>query len=221
MIISGGVNIYPQEAENLLVTHPKVADVAVFGVPNPDLGEEVKAVVQPIDMADAGPQLERELIEFCQRELAKFKCPRSIDFEAELPRLASKAGSRSTTRPALLGTRCNACGTYFFPKERASAATRGAPARSSRKCRSRRAASSGPSRTTAMRRPRRSLARGSLRAVRGRGGRARAREDGRARAGRGGCRVSNLHVGMEMELTLDTLYQDGENDVVTWKWRPA
>jgi long-chain acyl-CoA synthetase len=86
MIISGGVNIYPQEAENLLVTHPKVADVAVFGVPNPDLGEEVKAVVQPIRMTDAGPELERELIEFCQRQLAKYKCPRSIDFEAELPR---------------------------------------------------------------------------------------------------------------------------------------
>jgi long-chain acyl-CoA synthetase len=86
MIISGGVNIYPQEAENLLITHPKVADVAVFGVPNPDLGEEVKAVVQPVDMADTGPELERELIAFCQQALAKFKCPRSIDFEAELPR---------------------------------------------------------------------------------------------------------------------------------------
>jgi acyl-CoA synthetase (AMP-forming)/AMP-acid ligase II len=86
MIISGGVNIYPQEAENLLVTHPKVADVAVFGVPNEDFGEEVKAVVQPVDMADAGPELERELIAFCQGQLAKLKCPRSIDFEAELPR---------------------------------------------------------------------------------------------------------------------------------------
>ncbi len=86
MIISGGVNIYPQEAENLLITHPKVADVAVFGVPNPDLGEEVKAVVQPIDMAEAGPALATELMEFCQRQLAKFKCPRSIDFDAELPR---------------------------------------------------------------------------------------------------------------------------------------
>jgi acyl-CoA synthetase (AMP-forming)/AMP-acid ligase II len=86
MIISGGVNIYPQEAENLLVTHPKVADVAVFGIPNVDFGEEVKAVVQPVDMADAGPELERELIEFCQSQLSKLKCPRSIDFEAELPR---------------------------------------------------------------------------------------------------------------------------------------
>ncbi|MCK6554250.1 AMP-binding protein [Candidatus Binatia bacterium] len=86
MIISGGVNIYPQEAENVLVTHPKVADVAVFGVPNEELGEEVKAVVQPIDMRDAGAELERELIAFCQEQLARYKCPRSIDFEAELPR---------------------------------------------------------------------------------------------------------------------------------------
>ena len=86
MIISGGVNVYPQEAESLLATHPQIADVAVFGVPNPDLGEEVKAVVQPVDMAAAGPALERELIAFCQEHLAKYKCPRSIDFEAELPR---------------------------------------------------------------------------------------------------------------------------------------
>jgi long-chain acyl-CoA synthetase len=86
MIISGGVNIYPQEAENVLMTHPKVADVAVFGVPNEDFGEEVKAVVQPVDMAEAGPELERELIDFCQDRLAKIKCPRSVDFEAELPR---------------------------------------------------------------------------------------------------------------------------------------
>jgi long-chain acyl-CoA synthetase len=86
MIISGGVNIYPQEAENVLITHPKVADVAVFGVPNEDFGEEVKAVVQPRDMRDAGPQLEAELIEFCRAQLSHIKCPRSIDFEAELPR---------------------------------------------------------------------------------------------------------------------------------------
>jgi long-chain acyl-CoA synthetase len=86
MIIAGGVNIYPQEVENLLITHPKVADVAVFGVPNADLGEEVKAVVQPVEMADAGPALAQELLSFCQQHLARFKCPRSIDFEAELPR---------------------------------------------------------------------------------------------------------------------------------------
>jgi len=86
MIISGGVNVYPREAENLLVTHPAVADVAVFGVPNEDFGEEVKAVVQPVDMASAGPELETELIEFCQSQLSKIKCPRSVDFEPDLPR---------------------------------------------------------------------------------------------------------------------------------------
>lgn len=87
MIISAGVNIYPQETENLLITHPKVFDAAVFGVPNVDLGEEVKAVVQPAPGIEPGPELERELIEFCQTNLSKQKSPRSIDFEAELPRL--------------------------------------------------------------------------------------------------------------------------------------
>jgi len=86
MIISGGVNIYPQETENLLVTHPKVADVAVFGVPNEDFGEEVKAVVQPLDMAEAGPALEQELIAWCRERISKLKCPRSVDFLEELPR---------------------------------------------------------------------------------------------------------------------------------------
>jgi long-chain acyl-CoA synthetase len=86
MIISGGVNIYPQEAENLLVTHPAVVDVAVFGVPNDEFGEEVKAVVQPRDMALAGPELEAELIAFCRTQLSAIKCPRSVDFDAELPR---------------------------------------------------------------------------------------------------------------------------------------
>jgi long-chain acyl-CoA synthetase len=86
MIISGGVNVYPREAEDVLVTHPAVVDVAVFGVPNEDFGEEVKAVVQPVDPKDAGPELANELIEFCHGRLSKIKCPRSIDFEAELPR---------------------------------------------------------------------------------------------------------------------------------------
>lgn len=86
MIISGGVNIYPQESENVLVTHPKVADVAVFGVPNEEFGEEVKAVVQPMDMADAGPELEAELLAFCRASISHVKAPRSIDFMAELPR---------------------------------------------------------------------------------------------------------------------------------------
>jgi acyl-CoA synthetase (AMP-forming)/AMP-acid ligase II len=79
MIISGGVNIYPQEAENLLAVHPKVADVAVIGVPDPDMGEQVKAVVQPESMADAGPELAAD-------HLAGYKCPRSVDFRADLPR---------------------------------------------------------------------------------------------------------------------------------------
>lgn len=85
-IISGGVNIYPQETEDLLVTHPKVTDVAVFGVPNEEFGEEVKAVVQPANMADAGPQLEAELIAFCKSRLSSIKCPKSIDFDDALPR---------------------------------------------------------------------------------------------------------------------------------------
>ncbi|MBK9178158.1 MAG: AMP-binding protein [Acidimicrobiales bacterium] len=86
MIISGGVNVYPQEAENVLAMHPKVMDVAVFGVPNEDFGEEVKAVVQPADPAEAGPQLERELIEYCKHHLSAIKCPRTVDFRDELPR---------------------------------------------------------------------------------------------------------------------------------------
>jgi long-chain acyl-CoA synthetase len=87
MIISGGVNIYPQECENLLITHPKVADAAVFGVPNEDLGEEVKAVVQLIPGIRPAPALADELIAFCRQHLAHLKCPRSVDFEEQLPRL--------------------------------------------------------------------------------------------------------------------------------------
>ena len=86
MIITGGVNVYPQEAENLLITHPKVADVAVIGVPNEDFGEEVKAVVQPADWSQIGPELEEELIAFCKESLSAIKCPRSVDFDKELPR---------------------------------------------------------------------------------------------------------------------------------------
>lgn len=86
MIVSGGVNIYPQEAENLLVMHPKLVDAAVFGVPNEEFGEEVKAVVQPADGVVAGPKLEAELIDYCRAHLAGYKCPRSVEFDAELPR---------------------------------------------------------------------------------------------------------------------------------------
>ena len=89
MIISGGVNIYPQEAENVLTMHPDVLDVAVFGIPNEDFGEEVKAVVQPVEMpADdaAAAELSGRLISYCKEHLADVKCPRSIDFREELPR---------------------------------------------------------------------------------------------------------------------------------------
>ncbi len=86
MIISGGVNIYPQETENLLAAHPAVLDVAVIGVPNEDLGEEVKAVVQLADPESASPELAQELIGYCRERQAHFKCPRTVDFVAELPR---------------------------------------------------------------------------------------------------------------------------------------
>jgi long-chain acyl-CoA synthetase len=86
MIVSGGVNIYPQEVEDLLIAHPAVADAAVFGVPNEDMGEEVKAVVQLMD-ADARSQaLADELVEWCRQRLAHYKCPRSVDFVSALPR---------------------------------------------------------------------------------------------------------------------------------------
>ena len=89
MIISGGVNIYPQESENILINHPKVIDVAVFGVPNADFGEEVKGVVQPVTMPaneEEARLLSQELIVFCRSQLADIKCPRSIDFRTDLPR---------------------------------------------------------------------------------------------------------------------------------------
>lgn len=89
MIISGGVNIYPQEAENVLINHPKVIDVAVFGIPNDDFGEEVKAVVQPVTMPTTRQEaddLSKELILYCRQSLADLKCPRSIDFRPDLPR---------------------------------------------------------------------------------------------------------------------------------------
>lgn len=86
MIVSGGVNIYPQEVEDLLIGHDKVTDAAVFGVPNAEFGEEVKAVVQPLSMQLAGPGLAAELIDFCRAKLSHIKCPRSVDFVEELPR---------------------------------------------------------------------------------------------------------------------------------------
>ena len=87
MIISGGVNIYPQEIENLLVTHPAVADAAVIGAPHEEMGEEVVAVVQPLDPAAAGPELAAEIGAWLRARLAGLKVPRRIDFRAALPRL--------------------------------------------------------------------------------------------------------------------------------------
>ena len=86
MIISGGVNIYPQELENLLVTHPKVADAAVIGAPDEEMGEKVVAVVQPMNMADAGDALRDELMAFVRANISHVKAPRQIDFMEELPR---------------------------------------------------------------------------------------------------------------------------------------
>jgi acyl-CoA synthetase (AMP-forming)/AMP-acid ligase II len=86
-IISGGVNIYPQEIENVLIAHPAVEDVAVIGIPNDEFGEEVKAVVQPTDLGAAEDALRAQLMSYCREHLAGFKCPRSIDFEPALPRL--------------------------------------------------------------------------------------------------------------------------------------
>ncbi len=86
MIISGGVNIYPQEIENALTLHPDVQDLAVIGIPDEEMGEQVKAVVLPAPGVPAGPDLERELIDFLRARIAHFKVPRSIDFVTELPR---------------------------------------------------------------------------------------------------------------------------------------
>jgi acyl-CoA synthetase (AMP-forming)/AMP-acid ligase II len=86
MIISGGVNIYPQEAENVLSSHAAVADVAVIGVPDAEMGEQVKAVVQTVPGVAEGPELEDELLRYCRAELASYKCPKTVDFVEELPR---------------------------------------------------------------------------------------------------------------------------------------
>ena len=89
MIISGGVNIYPQEIEGVLVSHPAVQDVAVIGVPNAEYGEEVKALVQLVDPSRASSELGQELIAHCRARIAGLKCPRSLSFVTELPRHAN------------------------------------------------------------------------------------------------------------------------------------
>jgi long-chain acyl-CoA synthetase len=86
LIISGGVNIYPAEVDAVLLEHPAVGDVATIGVPDEEWGEAVKAVVQPADGVEGSDELAAELMDFCRAHLAHFKCPRSVDFVAELPR---------------------------------------------------------------------------------------------------------------------------------------
>jgi len=86
LIISGGVNIYPAEVDAVLLQHPVVGDVATIGVPDEEWGEEVKSVVQLADGVEPSDELARELIEFCRDHLAHFKCPRTVDFTAQLPR---------------------------------------------------------------------------------------------------------------------------------------
>ena len=105
MIIAGGVNIYPQEIEDCLIMHPKVADIAVFGVPNVDLGEEVKAVVQPEAGVTADDDLARELTAFATEHLARYKVPRSIDFRDELPRLPTGKLYKRLLRDEYWGTK--------------------------------------------------------------------------------------------------------------------
>jgi long-chain acyl-CoA synthetase len=103
MIISGGVNIYPQECENLLITHPKIADAAVFGVPNADLGEEVKAVVQPMPGIKACQEFADELIGFCSQSLSRQKVPRSIDFRGTVVAAADRKALQAAAARPLLG----------------------------------------------------------------------------------------------------------------------
>ena len=103
MIISGGVNIYPQECENLLITHPKVADAAVFGVPNEDLGEEVKAVVQVMEGVEPGAALEAELIAFCREHLARQKVPALDRLRGRASTVADRQAVQTPVPRSLLG----------------------------------------------------------------------------------------------------------------------
>src|SRR5206468_2673042 len=85
-IVTGGVNVYPREVEDVLLAHPKVLDAAVIGTPHEEMGEEVRAVVEPVEWDDAGDLLAAELIAWCRERLAHHKCPRAVDFEPSLPR---------------------------------------------------------------------------------------------------------------------------------------
>jgi long-chain acyl-CoA synthetase len=103
MIISGGVNIYPQEIENLLIGHPKVADVAVIGAPHEEMGEEVVAVIQPVDWDEVGDSLAAELSAYARANLSHVKTPRRIDFMRELPRHATGKLYKRLIRDAYWG----------------------------------------------------------------------------------------------------------------------
>ncbi len=105
MVISGGVNIYPQEIEDILLQHPAVTDVAVFGIPDEDLGEQVKAIVQPSGVGTAGPELVQDLLDHCAKHLARFKCPRSIDFLEDFPRSPTGKLHKAKLRDSYWGDR--------------------------------------------------------------------------------------------------------------------
>jgi long-chain acyl-CoA synthetase len=104
-VISGGVNIYPAEIEACLIMHPGVTDIAVFGLPDPEMGEYVHAVVQPANGVEGSPELAEELLRYARERLARYKVPRVIDFRAELPRLPTgklyKQGLRDEYRKAM------------------------------------------------------------------------------------------------------------------------
>ncbi len=101
------MNIYPREIEDVLVMHPLVDDVAVIGVPNPDMGEEVKAVVQLVSGVDGTPELAEELIAFARERLTHYKCPKSVDFDPQLPRLPTGKLYKRVLRDRYWGDRGN------------------------------------------------------------------------------------------------------------------
>ena len=104
MIISGGVNVYPAEVEAALLSHPAVGDAAVFGIPDQEWGEQVKAVVEPAPGHRASPELADELLAHCATQLAKYKCPRSIDFTEAMPRDPNGKLYKRRLRDPVLGT---------------------------------------------------------------------------------------------------------------------